>query len=126
MPFSKKAIHLKGSMGYPPTNIWMPFERVHGLSSYQYMDADPTLNKLFNKAMADLSGIIMKRIFKTYRGFEGLSTLVDVAGGIGATLNMIISKYTSIKGINFDLPHVIQHAPSYPGIEHVAGDMYAS
>ncbi|KAM4105989.1 hypothetical protein ACJW30_04G029600 [Castanea mollissima] len=39
---------------------------------------------------------------------------------------MIISKYPSVKGINFDLPQVIQHAPSYPGIEHVGGDMYVS
>jgi hypothetical protein len=91
------------------------FEKVHGISIYQYLKADPTLNKLFNKAMADLSEITMKKVLETYKGFEGVSVLVDVAGGIGATLNMIISKYPSIKGINFDLPHVIQHAPSYPG-----------
>ncbi|KAI4346263.1 hypothetical protein L6164_013329 [Bauhinia variegata] len=30
------------------------------------------------------------------------------------------------KGINFDLPHVIQHAPEYSGIEHVGGDMFKS
>ncbi|KAC1674071.1 hypothetical protein FH972_027152 [Carpinus fangiana] len=81
---------------------------------------------LFEKAMADLSEITMKKVLETYKGFEGVSELVDVAGGTGATLNMIISKYPSIKGINFDLPHVIQHAPSYPGIGHVGGDMYAS
>ncbi|KAE8100276.1 hypothetical protein FH972_018191 [Carpinus fangiana] len=102
------------------------FEKVHGMSIYQYLKVDPTLNKLFNKAMADLSEITMKKVLETYKGFEGVSVLVDVAGGTGATLNMIISKYPSIKGINFDLPHVIQHAPSYPGIEHVGGDMYAS
>ncbi|KAE8100274.1 hypothetical protein FH972_018189 [Carpinus fangiana] len=102
------------------------FEQLHGISIFQYLKADPTLNKLFNKAMADLSEITMKKILETYKGFEGVSVLVDVAGGTGATLNMIISKYPSIKGINFDLPYVIQHAPSYPGIEHVGGDMYAS
>ncbi|XP_059453505.1 caffeic acid 3-O-methyltransferase-like [Corylus avellana] len=102
------------------------FEKVHGRSAYQHMNADPTFNKVFNKAMADISGITMTRMLETYKGFEGLSSLVDVAGGTGATLNMIISKYPSIKGINFDLPHVIQHAPSYPGIENVAGDMFAS
>ncbi|MED6222661.1 hypothetical protein PIB30_066450 [Stylosanthes scabra] len=30
------------------------------------------------------------------------------------------------KGINFDLPHVIEDAPSYPGVEHVGGDMFVS
>jgi hypothetical protein len=91
------------------------FEKLHGISIFQYLKADPTLNKLFNKAMADLSEITMKKVLETYKGFEGVSVLVDVAGGTGATLNKIISKYPSIKGINFDLPYVIQHAPSYPG-----------
>nr|QAX90938.1 caffeic acid O-methyltransferase [Catalpa bungei]QAX90957.1 caffeic acid O-methyltransferase [Catalpa bungei] len=61
-----------------------------------------------------------------YKGFEGLKSLVDVGGGIGTSLNMIISKYPSIKGINFDLPHVIQDAPSYSGVEHTSGDMFVS
>ncbi|XP_070677064.1 caffeic acid 3-O-methyltransferase-like [Malus domestica] len=39
---------------------------------------------------------------------------------------MIVSKYPSIKGINFDLPHVIEDAPQYPGVEHVGGDMFVS
>ncbi|KAL0317918.1 UNVERIFIED_CONTAM: Caffeic acid 3-O-methyltransferase 1 [Sesamum angustifolium] len=56
----------------------------------------------------------------------GLKTVVDVGGGTGATLNMIVSKHPSIKGINFDLPHVIEDAPSYPGVEHVGGDMFVS
>ncbi|CAH8256186.1 unnamed protein product [Arabidopsis lyrata] len=39
---------------------------------------------------------------------------------------MIVSKYPNLTGINFDLPHVIKDAPSYPGIEHVRGDMFVS
>ncbi|MED6175415.1 hypothetical protein PIB30_078135 [Stylosanthes scabra] len=39
---------------------------------------------------------------------------------------MIINKYPSIKGINFDLPQVILNAPTYPGIEQIAGDMFES
>ncbi|KAL0452359.1 UNVERIFIED_CONTAM: Caffeic acid 3-O-methyltransferase [Sesamum latifolium] len=60
------------------------------------------------------------------QGFEGVKSLVDVGGGIGASLKMILSKYPSIKAINFDLPHVIQDAPSYPGVEHIGGDMFVS
>lgn len=65
--------------------------------------------------MSDHSTITMKKIFATYKGFEGLTTIVDVGGGTGAVLSMIVSKYPSIKGINFDLPHVIEDAPSFPG-----------
>ncbi|GMY17741.1 caffeic acid 3-O-methyltransferase-like [Fagus crenata] len=94
------------------------------MSVYQYMDKVPTFNKMFNKTMADLSTIIMKKILEVYQGFEGLTSLVDVGGGTGKCLSMIISKYPSIKGINFDLPHVTQSAPSCRGIEHVGGDMF--
>ncbi|KAI5345943.1 hypothetical protein L3X38_013820 [Prunus dulcis] len=57
---------------------------------------------------------------------KNLTQLVDVGGGLGVTLNLITSRYQHIKGINFDLPHVVNHAPSYPGVEHVGGDMFAS
>ncbi|KAK4279758.1 hypothetical protein QN277_011483 [Acacia crassicarpa] len=97
-----------------------------GKSVYEYMKTDPSLKLKFQRTMADQSALHMEKILETYKGFEGISTLVDVAGGIGHSLNMIISKYPSIKGINFDLPHVVQDAPTYPGIKHVGGDMFRS
>lgn len=38
-----------------------------------------------------------------YGGFEGVKTLVDVGGDDGSVLNMIISNYPTVKGINYDL-----------------------
>ncbi|GAB2290819.1 hypothetical protein Dimus_025086 [Dionaea muscipula] len=100
------------------------YEKIHGMSLFQYMNKDPTFNKIFNAAMADFTIITMKKILDTYKGFEGLTSLVDVGGGTGASLNMIVSKFPSIKGVNFDLPYVVKHAPAYPGIEHIGGDMF--
>ncbi|KAI5078570.1 hypothetical protein GOP47_0006241 [Adiantum capillus-veneris] len=37
---------------------------------------------------------------------------------------MIVAQYPSIKGINFDLHHVVEATPNYPGVEHVGGDMF--
>ena len=91
------------------------FQRVHGMNMFEYMEKDPTFNKAFNEGMVALSIITMKKIMEIYKGFEGLASLVDVGGGTGGCLNMIVSKYPSIKGINFDLPHVVQTAPTYPG-----------
>ncbi|XP_020207924.1 isoliquiritigenin 2'-O-methyltransferase [Cajanus cajan] len=102
------------------------FKKVYGMPAFQYADKDPTFNQLFNKAMDEISTLDMKAIFQVYKGFEGISTLVNVGGGTGKTLDMIISEYPSIKGINFDLPHVVEKAPTYPGIKHVGGDMYVS
>ncbi|XP_057426713.1 isoliquiritigenin 2'-O-methyltransferase-like [Lotus japonicus] len=102
------------------------FTKRHGVTMFQYMEKDPKMNQIFNKAMGDLCETEMKRILEIYTGFEGISTLVDVGGGNGQNLKMIISKYPLINGINFDLPQVIENAPLIPGIEHVGGDMFES
>lgn len=47
-----------------------------------------------------------------------MSILVDVGGGVGETLKQLLPKYPSMKGINFDLPLVIQKAPPHPGNIH--------
>nr|BBA20644.1 putative O-methyltransferase [Eschscholzia californica subsp. californica] len=104
----------------------IPFNKAYGMTAFEYHGTDPRFNKVFNKGMSDHTTITMNKILETYKGFEGLNSIVDVGGGIGATVNMIVSKYPTIKGINFDLPHVIEDAPAYPGVEHVGGDMFAS
>nr|GEV60355.1 caffeic acid 3-O-methyltransferase-like [Tanacetum cinerariifolium] len=96
-----------------------PFDKVHGTSGFEYMGLDARFNKNFNKAMVDTSIIVIKEVLNCYHGFDNLKSLVDIGGGLGITLNMIISKHPKIKGINLDPPHVIQHAPQYPG-----GDMF--
>ena len=65
--------------------------------------------------MINQTTIVIKNILKVYKGFHNLEQLVDVGGGLGVTLNLITSTYPHIKGINFDLPHVLKHAPSYLG-----------
>ncbi|XP_042480157.1 caffeic acid 3-O-methyltransferase 1-like [Macadamia integrifolia] len=104
----------------------IPFNRAHGMTSFDYHGTDLRFNKVFNNGMSNHSTITMKKILATYKGFEGLTSMVDVGGGVGATLNMIVSKYPSLKGINFDLPHVLADAPAYTGVEHVGGDMFVS
>ncbi|KAK1399390.1 Caffeic acid O-methyltransferase [Heracleum sosnowskyi] len=104
----------------------IPFNKAYGMTAFEYHGTDPRFNKVFNLGMSNHSTITMKKILQTYNGFAGVKTVVDVGGGTGATLNMIISKYPNIKGINFDLPHVVEDAPSYPGVEHVGGDMFVS
>ncbi|KAB2608980.1 caffeic acid 3-O-methyltransferase-like [Pyrus ussuriensis x Pyrus communis] len=43
-----------------------------------------------------------------YMDFEGQHTLVDMGGGDGTILNMIISKHPTIKDINSDFPSVVK------------------
>ncbi|XP_015895993.3 caffeic acid 3-O-methyltransferase [Ziziphus jujuba] len=101
-----------------------PFTRAHGTHIYEYLDLDTKFSKVFKAAMYNHSTIIMEKILELYKGFEPLKQLVDVGGGLGVNLKLITSRYPHINGINFDLPHVIKHAASYPGVEHVGGDMF--
>ncbi|KAL9263145.1 Caffeic acid 3-O-methyltransferase-like protein [Drosera capensis] len=100
------------------------FSKAYGMTALEFTGMDPRFDKIFNIGMSNHSTITMKRILETYKGFEGLSTLVDVGGGTGAALDMIVSKYPMIKGINFDRPQVIMSAPPCSGVEHVGGDMF--
>ena len=93
----------------------IPFNKTYGMTAFEYHGTDPRFNKIFNKGMSDHSTITMKNLLESYNGFKGLKSVVDVGGGTGAFLSMIVSKYPSIKGINFDLPHVIDDAPQLPG-----------
>ncbi|KAJ9553016.1 hypothetical protein OSB04_017061 [Centaurea solstitialis] len=102
----------------------VPFEKVYGQKTFEYPELDTRYNEVFNNAMVHHSTLVIKELLKCYNGFDNIKHLVDVGGGVGVTLNMIISKYPTINGINFDLPHVIQHAPVYPGIQHIGGDMF--
>ncbi|KAK3001803.1 hypothetical protein RJ639_022018 [Escallonia herrerae] len=58
--------------------------------------------------------------------FEGLGSLVDVGGGDGTSLGMVVKACPWIRGINFDLPHVVSLAPNCDSVEHVGGNMFES
>lgn len=94
----------------------IPFNRAYGMTAFEYPETDERFNRVFNQAMSNHTTLILKKILDVYKGFEGINVLVDVGGGIGVTLNLITTKYPHIKGINFDLLHVLADAPSYPGI----------
>ncbi|XVF36926.1 hypothetical protein REPUB_Repub19eG0101000 [Reevesia pubescens] len=104
----------------------VPFERVYGMTAFEYPGTDQRFNRVFNQAMSNHTTLIMRKILDVYKGFDGVEVLVDVGGGIGVALTLISSKYPHIKAINFDLPHVLADAPTYSGVEHVGGDMFES
>ncbi|KAA8526065.1 hypothetical protein F0562_007835 [Nyssa sinensis] len=104
----------------------LPFNRAYGMSSSEYVGKDAKLLQLFKASMKEYNSMFMRMILEKYKGFQDLKSMVDVGGGDASILNMIVSKYPTIKAINFDLPSIIDKSPTYPGIEHVAGDMFVS
>ncbi|XP_010539738.1 PREDICTED: indole glucosinolate O-methyltransferase 4-like [Tarenaya hassleriana] len=100
------------------------FGRAHGngVKLFDYMDKDKRFSSLFNRV--GFTTAVMKKVLEVYKGFEAANVVVDVGGGVGITLGAITAKYPNIRGINFDLKCALAHASSYPGVEHVAGDMF--
>ncbi|KAL0351470.1 UNVERIFIED_CONTAM: Bergaptol O-methyltransferase [Sesamum calycinum] len=113
---------------WPPT-LWLPVllkdavleggnltQRIHGKSNYELIFSNPETAKVMNDGMKAHSTALMRKTVRVYDGFSSLSSIVDVGGGTGTTLAIIVAKYPYIKGINFDLPHVVRNAPSHNGI----------
>lgn len=107
-------------------NQGTPFEAAHGKDLWDYAAADPLHNTIFNDGMACAARVItVPAILQGCREiFEGVGSLVDVGGGNGTSLSMILKACPWIKGINFDLPHVISVSPEYNGVQNVGGNMF--
>lgn len=91
------------------------FVKGFGMDVFEVAAKDGNLAKTLNQTMSNHTTIVMKKVLEIYKGFEGLSQVVDVGGGLGTNLKLIVSKYPQIKGINFDLPLVVKDAPNFPG-----------
>ncbi|KAF5734380.1 caffeic acid 3-O-methyltransferase [Tripterygium wilfordii] len=104
----------------------LPFTKAYGMTAVEYVGKDARLGEVFKTSMTDYNLLFMERVLEIYKGFEGLKCLVDVGGGDGSILNMIISKHPTLKGINFDLPQVIEKSPAFPEVDNVPGDMFVS
>ncbi|XP_048492042.1 (R,S)-reticuline 7-O-methyltransferase isoform X3 [Beta vulgaris subsp. vulgaris] len=101
------------------------FEKAHGCPIWDFLSADQEVNRLFHDGLACTAKIGFRGIASQYVDvFADVKSVVDVGGGTGAALNEIVKAYPHIKGINFDLPHVIAIAPKYEGVTHVEGDMF--
>jgi len=81
-------------------------EHVWGKGIFEVFADDPAAQQRFDNAMTNLSQGAGPAILDVY-DFTGIETLVDVAGGHGLLLTSIVQKYPSMKGVVFDLPHVV-------------------
>ncbi|KAD6119316.1 hypothetical protein E3N88_10587 [Mikania micrantha] len=111
--------------GWVLGNKDLPFDAAHGTDLWGFGAANPELSKLFNDGMACDARVGVAAIVEGCpEVFEGLTTVVDVGGGNGTAIRGVVEAFPWIKGINFDLPHVVSAAPASTGVEHVGGSMF--
>ncbi|XVF01956.1 hypothetical protein REPUB_Repub04eG0134200 [Reevesia pubescens] len=101
------------------------FKKAHGCEIWDFASGNSEFNRFFNDGMACTSKVVTRGILLGYKeGFSSIGSLVDVGGGIGGLISEIVKEYPHIKGINFDLQHVVSTAPAYNGVCHIGGDMF--
>lgn len=91
----------------------LPFNKIYGTPFYKYLEDHPDDLEVFGEAMTSLSGTenpaIAAAYQKTYKS-AGIGTLVDVAGGHGSLLAMMLKANKKLNGVLFDTPAVIARA----------------
>jgi len=92
----------------------------------------PTRAAVFNAAMTALSNAHYAGVVDAY-DFRSIRKLVDVGGGHGRLLSMILTAYPKMRGVLFDLPHAFeggQKTIAEAGLsnrcEVVSGDFFRS
>ncbi|XP_059647423.1 acetylserotonin O-methyltransferase-like [Cornus florida] len=103
------------------------FEAANGEDLWGYAAANPAHSKLFDDAMACDARVAVPAIIDGCPELlDGLDSLVDVGGGDGTALSILVKAFPWVHGINFDLPHVVSAAPNCVGVKHIGGDMFES
>jgi SAM-dependent methyltransferase len=98
-----------GQLAYSIRTGQPAFDEVFGSPIFDYLTTHPEPAALFDGAMTSLSAMDARAIVGAY-DFRGIGTLMDVAGGHGALLAAILQRHKKMRGILFDLPHVVAGA----------------
>ncbi|THD69211.1 methyltransferase [Robertkochia marina] len=85
------------------------FEVHHGMPVFEYFNVHQDEAKIFDRMMTDIHGGETRPMIDTY-DFSGFKTIVDVGGGNGEVLYQLFRKHAHLKGILFDLPHVVKRS----------------
>ncbi|KAK9152937.1 hypothetical protein Sjap_000417 [Stephania japonica] len=130
--FTKSILFGLDSVAWRSLSRWLkgadgstPFEGAHGKSAWKFVLENPDICNMFNEAMAEDSRVISSvLVIKCKDIFQGLTSLVDVGGGIGVMARAVAEAFPHIKCSVLDLPHVVAACEGSDNLEFVAGDMF--
>ena len=106
-------------------------DKIYGMPIFKYFEQHPELAQLFNQAMSDLSSIDGPAVADAY-SFDGIHSLVDIAGGHGLLLATILGRHPKMTGTLYEIPQVIagaKNGPLKPVMDRctfASGDMFSS
>jgi hypothetical protein len=97
----------------------VPFERVHGRTLFEYLDAHPAESARFQGSMAVRAAREAVAVAEAY-DFRRFRTLVDVGGGSGVLLREIVRAAPRLSVTLFDRPEVVRDAQ----VPAIGGDFF--
>jgi hypothetical protein len=107
------------------------FHHVHGADVWDYRARHPEQSAIFDRAMSGISRRVAEAVVNTC-DFGRFRRVVDVGGGEGVLLAYILAAHPTVRGVLFDLPHVVARAAPVldaAGVtgrcDVVAGDFFA-
>lgn len=78
------------------------WDRVFDVSAFEYMAARPEMSTMFNRAMSDGTRAMAASVPRAY-DFSRFERLVDVGGGDGTLLAVVLTANPGLRGTVFDL-----------------------
>ncbi|MEM8722519.1 MAG: methyltransferase [Cyanobacteria bacterium P01_G01_bin.39] len=94
------------------------FEQRYNMPIFQYYRQNPLPAKIFEQAMSNGSVIENGAISKAY-DFSSIGKLVDVGGGYGSLIAVILQHNPAMTGVLFDEPYMIEKAEETSEISQV-------
>lgn len=85
------------------------YEKIFGKPIFEHLAEEPDKARIFDEAMVGIHGRETGAILNAF-DFSGFNVIADIGGGNGSKITSILQKYPNMKGILFDLPHVIERA----------------
>ena len=85
------------------------FDNLFKQNVWEYYAQNPEDASNFNEAMKGLTEMVNVSVLWAY-DFSGVNKLVDVAGGTGGLISAVLNAHPRMRGVLFDLPHVIAEA----------------
>nr|AYC63501.1 O-methyltransferase [Scoparia dulcis] len=113
------------SRWFRSTDDPIPFQTATGMSFWEKKAKNPTFSRMFDETMASDTPMVADVIVRNRRHlFEGLESLVDVAGGTGTLARAIADAFPQIQCTVLDLPSVVGGLEGTANLKFVEGDMF--
>ena len=98
-----------GDLLYSVQTGEIAFDRVFGKPIFEHLSEHLDSASIFDKAMTSVHGSETNPMVDAY-DFSDVEIMADIGGGNGSVIAAVLNRYPNMRGILFDMPHVIARA----------------